>query len=312
MELPRFEKEKNRKLPLYLKGSYDLFSGHLSSQKVLWAVIKSPESPTPDQLTKQSRAIQDVAGNVPIVFVFDGLDTWQRKRLIEKKIGFVEPFRQMYIPQLFMQIKEGSHQPVEKIVAAQHQLKPPAQLLLLYHLQVKSLEGLPFQEIAQILQYSPMSITRSIQDLHSLGLLKVEGSKEKSLLFGQQGRELWEQALPYLASPVRETWYSDETFNINHLQYGGETALSHYSLLADAQQKCYVAGKEIFRFSKSNLDGLHKKFGNNMLQVWHYDPAVLSKGKAVDRLSLYLTMKDHEDERIQASLRQIMHETSWL
>jgi hypothetical protein len=306
------EKEITKRLPLYLRSNYDLFSGHLTGRKVMWAEVKNPDLVTPDQLKKQGQALQEILGQMPVAFVFENLETWQRKRLIEKKVGFAEPFRQLYIPQLFTQIKDGHGKVRVYFESTTKEIKPPSQLMLLYHLQVERLEGLLFQEIASLLNYSPMTITRSIKELNALAILKVEGGKEKSILFSENGKELWNKALPYLASPVRETWYIDHPVRNECTRLGGEMALAYYSMLSEPNLETLVMGKDAFRVTKSQYDHLDKKYGSQQLEVWHYDPCVLSKANQVDKLSLYLTMKEHNDERIQRALQNMINEMTWL
>lgn len=311
-ERPQSENETAKKLPLYLKGNYDFYSGHLAGQKVIWAEVKNQESATPDQLKKQSEVLQEFLGHVPVVFVFETLDTWQRKRLIEKKVGFAEPFKQLYIPQLFIQIRESGRKeilftPVSKI------LKPPAQYLLLYHLQVEILEEKPFQEIARLMNYSPMTVSRSVRELSALGLLTIDGkSKEKTIRFNERGRALWEKALLNLSSPVRETWYWDHPHKNEYIRFSGEMALAHYSMLSATAQSVYAIGKEAFRLTKTKFKGLDKKYGHHKMEIWHYDPTSLTSISEVDQLSLYLTLKDHEDERVQGALHHMINEMKWL
>lgn len=307
---PQSEKEKAKRLPLYLRGSYDLYSGKLDGQKVIWAEVRSTNSATPDQLKKQSQVLQEILGPIPIVFVFENLEPWQRKRLIEKRVGFAEPFRQLYIPQLFTQIRNG-HGKEKGMIKAGHLLKAPAQLFLLYHLQVQRLEGTPLQEIAGLLNYSAMTITRSIKELQALSLLRVEGAKEKTVFFEVRGKDLWEKALPYLTSPVRETWYLDQPIHSEYTRVSGETALAYYSMLSEPKQDTIAIGKDAFRLSKQLYGKLDKKYGFHKLEIWHYDPAHLSKGSEVDKLSLYLTLKDHEDERVQGALKNLINEIVW-
>lgn len=307
---PQSEKEKAKRLPLYLRSNYELYSGSLSGQKVIWAEIKNPDAATPDQLKKQSLALQEILGHVPVVYVFDNLEPWQRKRLIEKKVGFAEPFRQLYIPQLFTQIRDG-HGKEKGMTEAGHQLKAPAQFFLLYHLQVERLEGMLLQEIAGLLNYSAMTITRSIKELVAHALLRVEGTKEKTVFFDVYGKDLWKKALPFMASPVRETWYIDNQPHNEYTRTGGETALAYYSMLAEPRQQTIVIGKDAFRISKPQLGKLDKKYGFHKLEVWYYDPAILSKGNEIDKLSLYLSLKNHEDERVQGALQNVINEIVW-
>lgn len=305
------EREKVKWLPLYLRGNYDFYSGSLSGQKLIWAIVKNPDSVTPEQLKMQSLALKKVLDHVPVVYVFERLEPWQRKRLIEKKVGFAEPFRQLYIPQLFTQIREGNSKANTMSIAGK-EIKAPAQLFLLYHLQVQRLEGLLLQEIAGILNYSAMTITRAVKELAANELLRVEGRKEKTILFEYQGKGLWEKAMPLMASPVRETWYTDNQPPNEYLRIGGETALAHYSMLAEPGQSTYVIGKEAFRISKPQVGKLHSKYGFHKIEIWNYEPTILSKASEIDKLSLYLSLKNHEDERVQGALHNMINEMAWL
>ena len=47
------------------------------------------------------------------------------------------------------------------------------------------------------------------------------------------------------------------------------------------------------------------------ISVWSYAPSLLAKGNAVDRLSLYLSLKESQDERIEAALEEMMRELQW-
>ncbi len=51
---------------------------------------------------------------------------------------------------------------------------------------------------------------------------------------------------------------------------------------------------------------------NLCLETWAYDPLVLSAGDTVDPLSLFLSMRDSPDERIQQQLRILMEGIEWL
>jgi hypothetical protein len=51
---------------------------------------------------------------------------------------------------------------------------------------------------------------------------------------------------------------------------------------------------------------------NLYLEIWAYDPLVLSAGDTVDPLSLFLSMRDSPDERIQQQLRILLEGIEWL
>ena len=45
--------------------------------------------------------------------------------------------------------------------------------------------------------------------------------------------------------------------------------------------------------------------------LWRYDPTLLSEEDVADRLSLYLSLKDNPDERIEGALRELMEGIRW-
>ena len=75
-------------------------------------------------------------------------------------------------------------------------LSPVAQYLLLYHLQIESIEGLAARDIEDKILYSYASITLGITCLEDLGICQKvsDGSKRKVVHFDKNGKELWEQA----------------------------------------------------------------------------------------------------------------------
>ena len=311
-DISPLSKKELAKLPLYLRGNYTLYNGSIIDQNIIWAKVKSDGSYTPDQIKKQGQQMKQFLG-FPIVFVFDQIESWERKRLIERRISFIQPFRQIYIPELLLQLNDSRRSSENKTELHAQYLTPPAQCVILYHLEVASLEKISFQEIAKKVHYSTMTVSRIIKELHHFELVTIEGVKEKSIRFNLQGKELWETILPILSSPVREVWFTDEMLNDNYFRIGGDTALSNYTMLSESNRKTYVIGKDEFRSLKTSgaLKGLDKKYGDIRIEVWLYNPLILSENKNVDKLSLYLSLKQEEDERFKGALEDLINEIQW-
>ena len=47
------------------------------------------------------------------------------------------------------------------------------------------------------------------------------------------------------------------------------------------------------------------------VQVWHYDPGRLARSDSVDALSLYLSLRDEHDDRIQQSVETLLERVPW-
>lgn len=294
-------------LPLYLRKSADFHFLTIDSVKMITAFQTSINA-TPDMLYKH-KALLENHFHFPVVFVFNSIEAYQRKRLIERRISFIVPFKQLYIPGLLLDLRELSN----KNSGKKEQFSPSSQVLLLYHLECENLEGILFNEIAAKIGYSNMSVTRAVNELQAFGLCRVFGTKGKAIRFTEQKKDLWNKALAYLKSPVKERIFISNFSGIEGSLLTGEPALANYSDLSVELQNVYaISEKEYQKKKKLKLfTDANSAYGEYCLEIWNYRPDCLTKSKIVDPLSLYLSLKDAEDERIQISLKQIMEKIKW-
>jgi hypothetical protein len=302
------------RLPLYLKGNIELFKGQIGGKDLLWAKVREGVKDTPDWLQNQGEQLKKIF-HIPVVFVFDRLESWQRKRLIEKNVGFVQLYKQLYIPEMLVQLSDVPNRglPSEKL---DETLSFPAQYAILYHLQKENPFRLTaFQEISKILGYSPMTITRVARELHNLKLATIPKTKPQAIDFPLGKDDLWDRALPYLHSPIKEIWFSEEDFATLGFLEAGNTALARYTMLSDVSEKTYAVGKKRFRSLQNSgeLPSLNKKYGDYRLEVWQYDPTILADNdsETVDKISLFLSMQDQQDERVRAALNELLVKIEW-
>ena len=47
------------------------------------------------------------------------------------------------------------------------------------------------------------------------------------------------------------------------------------------------------------------------LEIWKYDPQLLSESNRVDPLSLYLSLAETKDERVEAALDKLLETLTW-
>ncbi len=194
-------------------------------------------------------------------------------------------------------------------------LTPAAQCVLLTHLQREPLDGCPLSEIAAKVGYSPIMLTKVKTELEAARLCEaIREGRSHRLRFTLSGRALWEKALPLLSSPVRSRhWMEASTLTVPALP-AGLTALSQRTLLEDDRLPTYAVSKKSLpalidnRIFRQTLGSEEATF---TLEAWHYDPLVLSKHTAVDPLSLYLSLRDSPDERVQQQLESLLEGVSW-
>ena len=290
------------KLPLSIVGNFELYDGQILGKNVLFAFINDGNIITPVQTKKQLDMIQRKTGMVTIL-VPRYLYSYNVSRLIVQKVNFVIPNKQMFIPSLLLDLTIVN---IANEESKNDTITPLTQCLLLYHLETESLSGRTSYELADKLSVSYASINRALRWLVSKDLIKLEGVKTKTLQIDLSDRELWNKALPLLVSPIEQLYYTDALLDGQTIS--GVNALSSYTMLNEESRQCCAVSKKDFKALKIIAD---KQFGQNEIQVWKYNPRMLSSTGVVDKLSLYLSLKDNEDERIQIELERLINEIPW-
>lgn len=294
-------------LPLYLRKStyQEIF---IEGRRVILDIRKSFEGITPDRLAKQKELLEKHF-STSIVFCFEEIKSYQRQRLIKKRVSFILLNRQMYIPFMLLDLKEYGAGSIRK----KENLGAISQLLVLYHLQKKSIENIPLGELTEFLPFSAMTISRATSELVASGVCKMEGSKTKKIQFLFDKKELWDVLLPKLSSPVKRKIYFDDLPESFPRMISGEAALGHYSNLSSGKYNRYALSSTQYHTMKkqNSLPEINLDDGDFTVEIWNYHPGLLSHSNFVDPLSLYLAFKENEDERIQMSLEEMIGNIKW-
>ncbi len=296
-------------LPLYIGVMYTLWEAFIDGGRICLAEPRSDELSTPSQLKKHQEIISGKVG-CPAVFVLGLIKSYNRNRLIQKKVDFVIADKQLFLPSLLISLKESSG-----IVGSKSKkIFPAAQCLILFHLQKKSLSRLGFSEIATLIHYNYLTITRAVDNLAKLGLCEVEGLKAKKVVFTANKAELWNKSLNLLANPVKRSVYINDGLPKYLEVKTSINALAHYTRLNDDSKRYYAIWEKNFR--DLHKKGLIKNFsqydGEFVLERWSYDPIILSDNGFVDPLSLYLIYRDDTDDRVNYEINQLMKKIEWL
>jgi len=303
VRLKDLPKSKRSALPFFLQHLYAFEKGELFERDIIFLKVKSDEPPTAAQLRKHSEVVEKTL-NHPVVFVLPPIESYKRKRLIQKKVAFVIPGKQLFIPQLFIDLREYK----ETVLKKQENLLPAAQCLFLFHLLKKDLQKFNFKTIAEILGYTPMTVTRAVKTLERHGLAAIKGTKEKRIIFGADKKKLWKQAIPFLQTPVKKVYFLEYLPQANFGYWASFSALAHYTNLAEGETKYLAISPNDFSVLNQNkkIQIVHSVEARIHLQVWKYAPGVLANNQVVDPLSLYLSLKDEKDERVQKALDTLL------
>jgi len=229
--------------------------------------------------------------SLPTVFYFPSLKFYERQRFIEKQVFFITGRGDAFLPNMILSSKASKKKEVSKLSSA-------AQFLLLYHLQQGGLDGLSISEIADMIsQYSYVSFAKAVENLEALGLCECikDPERSKRLKFNVEGLALWEKAKPFMASPVKAVKYCDAV-PADRFQYSGISALASYTMISpDENSTVAVYSGE---FKDGDFPGLNDFDGNVKIEIWRY-PAMDMESDTVDRLSLFLSLENNEDPRVE-------------
>lgn len=301
-------------LPYHITNALTFYRARLYGRELLLLKINNIDFQI-GQIKKQLDQVTKVFQE-PLILVADTMHPMNKKRLIENGIQFIIPGKQLFLPGLLIDIKEDL--PRNGYLRKTEKLIPSAQFILLYRIlhRYEKLEQLTFKELAKKLGYTAMGITKAIAVLEQLELCEVTGTKEKYVHFNERLNELWEDAKPYLINPVLKTVFVDDLPKTNLLQ-SNVMALPEYTNMTPGKQQYHAIEKtNFYALQKDNeLVNLNEHEGRYCLEVWKYDPNRLAEGiteeRNVDPLSLFLSLENIQDERIEMALDQITDKFIW-
>lgn len=294
-----------KKIPFGLSGAYDYFQTELfNTSFILAGVGEDDEEMTPTVLVKQKDVLLRQTGIVPI-FVFSKIASYLFQRYTKNNIDIVVGNRQLFLPSIFLIVSR------EKPDQRKESEKPPIlfQLAVLYHLEKENIDGFTMQTLADKLHTSYATVNRGIRWMKEKGFVTLNGGKEKLIHFNYRGKELWEKALPYLETPIDFVVYTPELGISDKGLISEQNALAEYTLLNGGPYRIAVSKNEYKNLKKKDI--FWDPYGEAGIEVWKYDPALLSKSGVVDKLSLYLLLKDYEDERVQIELENMIKDYIW-
>lgn len=290
---------------LFLRFSF--YTIEFNNQMLCAIQVKNEQnSLTPLKYKQITKQIESLVG-MPVVVLLNSLAYYERERLINQGVYFIISDKYAFLPSLIVNVQAKKKN--KKTV----RLTPAAQYLLLYHLlSEKQKEKYTIRDLEQIMPYNYLALTRAISNLEDCKLCSTEikgNTGIKYIQFDTYKRDLWLKAQDYLSTPVKKILYCD-TIPEGNFSISGVNALSQYSHLNSEQYETRAIWDKLFNPSEvqfNELEGLCK------LEIWKYPttmPFSLTQD-VVDKLSLYLSMKDEPDARIEKELEIMIDEMKW-
>jgi hypothetical protein len=123
-----------------------------------------------------------------------------------------------------------------------------------------------------------------------------------------------EKALPFLRSPLKKRIHVLLPKNLHPGPVAGLTALARQTDLAEPDHDVYALSRNKWKAlkAKSKIVELPVPEPDAAeIEVWGYDPELFAVGGIVDPWSLYLSLKDHQNERVEAALEEMIRGIQW-
>ncbi len=295
------------KLPNFLGRTYDFYLISILGTPYVVAIAKEKISPA--IVEKHLKMVREQG--VGCIYVCGTISSYHRRRLIERRIPFVVPGNQVYLPDLGIDLREHFHENY----TSSKPLSPSTQLVILYALLHPQKKKYIPSELASELGCSAMTMTRAFKELKARELAVVEErGRECWLNFKKTGQALWEEAKPLLRDPVKKRVWVQKSGVRDIGTRSGLSALSDASMLAEPHIPVNAMGaKDWKRLSqtKTILEIPSADEANLELEIWMYSPNLFAKGGLVDPFSLYLSLRGMRDERVEAALDQLMEKITW-
>ncbi len=298
------QKDEAVELPLYLDKKYKLYNMDLLGYKSL--LVRVDQQSTIDKMLKHIATINNSAKDRKIVLYFSSLSKNFINVLINNNIPFIVSDKQIFLPFVYVYLKNEFK--VEKKIET---FSPLTQLTFLYFLYNE--DSLDATSYAKKIGYSKMSTSRSLNELCELKLIdfKFGGPNKRTKIYSKIKRNYLKNGEEYLVSPILKKYYCsiDSEISVVGLK-SGLNVLAENSMLSYSHN-CIAIGENEFKelqknselFSLLNTEKLHDD--DLTIEIWKYDPKILSSGKSVDIVSLSKTL-DKEDVRVENELKYEM------
>jgi hypothetical protein len=245
---------------------------------------------------------------IPIVFLLNGVPFVIRQRLINQGVYFVVPGKYANLPTLFVNAKE-SHAKVKK----NGKLSPVSQYILLSYLQRPECTFDSIAAIQKVTPFSYLQISRAVADLERFNLCEactVMG-RGKEIRFSSNRKELWETAKPSLRNPIVRRHFTDVEPPTHLGPISGMNALSHYTNLNPVKQQTFAVAKTVLKETDVQALALNPVEGKFAIEEWMYPPTIPAETGYVDPLSLWLTLTDNDNPRIEDAVEQLIESIKW-
>ena len=273
--------------------------------KESFLLIKEKRRGSLDSFVTQARIMGEKA-SMDVILVFSKLSDIEKKQLLQARVPFVDFKGNLFFPPLGLVLNANDD------VATSKELTPSEQLTWIAFLLTKGQKVVDVDMLSQVTGLPNSTIYRCLRTFKALDWLN---KPNKLYTYTASKKELFLKSESYLFNPIKKRLLlpNVDLENIksdSRLLYGGTYALSYLTFLAESDENSsYVISQR--QFNKLSLPLSQHVLEGKVLEIWRYSPFVSEfwndfkenqDRQFVDPISLYLTLKDDDDPRVEEEI----------
>ena len=263
------------------------------------AIVK----PTPAAIETHARLVSEQLMGLPVIYVAKRLESYNRLRLLGRKIPFIVPGRQLYLPFVNMLLSDVGVKKVKEFSS----LGVVAQMLLLAYLNLQK-RTFSIADAMSLTDYTRISVMKSFDELEYFGLA-MRDRATRHLVFREDRKALFDEARVLLKNPCRRTISLESVPEGLAVVKSGIDALSDISMIAPENCREFAAlSSEVLKHK--DLVEVPRESATVRLELWCYRPTFLY-GDRIDPLSLCLSLSNERDDRVQGEIEEVLEAFKW-
>ena len=290
-------------LPISFEKRYQY--AKMKFHKESFLLIKEKRRGSLNSFVIQARTMGRKA-SMDVILVFSKLSDNEKKQLLQARVPFVDFKGNLFFPPLGLALNANDDVEVFK------ELTPSEQLTWIAFLLTKGQKVVDVDLLSQITGLPNSTIYRCLRTFKTLNWLN---KPNKLYAYTASKKELFLKSESFLFNPIKKRLLLSD-FDLNKIQsdsrllYGGTYALSYLTFLAESDENSsYVISQR--QFNKLSLPLSQHILEGKILEIWRYSPFVsefwndfkeTQDRQFVDPISLYLTLKDDDDPRVEEEI----------
>lgn len=277
--------------------------------KESFLLIKEKRRGSLDSFVTQARIMGEKA-SMDVILVFSKLSDIEKKQLLQARVPFVDFKGNLFFPPLGLVLNANDDLAVSK------EFTPSEQLTWIAFLLTKGQKEVDVDMLSQVTGLPNSTIYRCLRTFKTLDWLN---KPNKLYTYTASKKELFLKSESYLFNPIKKRLLLPDVDLKNiksvssRLLYGGTYALSYLTFLAESDENSsYVISQR--QFNKLSLPLSQHVLEGKVLEIWRYRPFVSEfwngfkenqDRQFVDPISLYLTLKDDDDPRVEEEIEAL-------